>query len=351
MIRKIAFVAGGLLGVLILGALGVYLWAGHECSAHLARHYQTHHVDFPIPFPLSPSEIAALRVERAAKMAPPAAAAPAGTEPATPAPDPLAGVDLQAIALERAIANGKHLVESRFACVECHGRNFGGGKMIDSPAIGRILGVNLTSGRGGQIASYKASDWDRIVRHGVLPDGRPAAMPSRDYFGMSDHELSDVAAYIRSVPPVDNDVPRPTTGPVGKLLIATGKLPLAADMLPDHQAPHAVEPPPSAVTVEFGKHLVQVCTGCHRENLSGGPIAGGDPAWPPALNLTPHADGIAGWTYDDFVTALREGKRKSGVALRPPMSAMKSYASHLTETELKAMWAYLQTVPPVPTPQ
>ena len=31
-----------------------------------------------------------------------------------------------------------------------------------------------------------------------------------------------------------------------------------------------------------GKHLVQVCTGCHRSNLSGGPVPGGDPKWPPA---------------------------------------------------------------------
>lgn len=48
--------------------------------------------------------------------------------------------------------------------------------------------------------------------------------------------------------------------------------------------------------------------------------------------------------------ALRKGTSKDGRALRPPMAGMTAYAANITDTELKAMWAYLQTVPAKPDP-
>lgn len=341
--RTIAKIAGVVVGVGAIGALGASFWAKGKAAERLSKHYETHRVEVPVPFPLSEDELTALREEKAKALPPPAEG--------EAAPDPLAGVDLNALALERAQARGKHLVEARYACIECHGRNFGGGVMIDAPPIGKILGVNITTGKGGQVAKYTTADWDRIVRHGVKPDGLPAAMPSEDFFRMSDQELSDIIAYIRSVPPVDGEVARPTLGPVGTMLMATGGLPVSAERLPDHNAAHVAAPPKAEVSVEFGKHLVQICSGCHSANLAGGPVPGGDPSWPPAKNLTPHADGLKGWAYEDFVTALREGKSKNGMTLRPPMANMVAYGKNITETELKAMWAYLQTIPPVPTPK
>ena len=44
------------------------------------------------------------------------------------------------------------------------------------------------------VTDYEPADWDRIVRHGLLSDGRPAAMPSEDFQMMSDQELSDIIA-------------------------------------------------------------------------------------------------------------------------------------------------------------
>lgn len=341
MMKKLLLGLGALVVILLLGAGGGFLWAKGAASSRLAKTYESHRVDFPIPFPLTEAELAELRAQRGG---------PAGDLDGGTGADPLAGVDLTALARERAAARGKHLVESLYPCIECHGKDFGGGTMIDAPPIGKILGVNLTSGKGGEVAGYKASDWDRIVRHGILPDGRPTAMPSGDFFAMSDRELSDIVTYIQSVPPVDKTVPRPTLGPVGTLLMATGQLRLSAEEHKDHRAGHQALPPPAEGTAEYGKHLVQVCTGCHGTAFAGGPIVGGDPSWPPARNLTPHQDGLRGWSFDDFVRALREAKRKNGTPIRPPMSLMVNYAANMTETELRAMWAYLQTVPPVASP-
>jgi cytochrome c5 len=133
--------------------------------------------------------------------------------------------------------------------------------------------------------------------------------------------------------------------------VATGQLPLAADRVAEHNTAHAVAPPEAGATPEFGRHVAAVCTGCHRENLGGGPIVGGDPAWVPARNLTPHAEGLANWTYEQFVAAMREGKRPDGTSIQAPMTLIMPYAQRMTDTELQGLWAYLRSVPAHPTNQ
>jgi mono/diheme cytochrome c family protein len=322
----------GLVLVLLLCAIAVYAWALHKDRVLLARIIPTHEVDFPIPFPLSDDEVASIRRQRAV----------AGVEG-----DALAGVDLDSIARARAVERGDHLVHARYGCVECHGQDFGGGVMVDDPMLGQMLGPNITAGKGGRTASYTASDWDRIVRHGIRSDGRPAAMPSVDFQQMSDEELSDIVAYIGSRPAVNKTVPPVHLGPVGTVLLAVGLLPLSVDQIKDHMSPHPKYPPEAEPTAEFGMHLAATCMGCHGEDLSGGPIAGGDPSWPPASNLTRHPDGTAGWTYDQFAAVLRTGKKPDGTDVRAPMSQMVPYGQQMNDVEVRALWAYIQSVPPV----
>ena len=162
--------------------------------------------------------------------------------------------------------------------------------MIDAFPIGRLLGPNITTGKGSRTLNYTPADWDRIVRHGVLPTGQPAVMPSEDFKLMSDQELSDVIAYIRSRPPVDNEVPAPSFGPLGKFLLASGQLKFrrrSSIRIRERTRPSRPRP---KVSAEFGQHIASICVGCHRPNLAGGPIVGGDPSWVPARNLTPHAE-------------------------------------------------------------
>jgi len=316
-------VALGVVTLLVL-AVGVpYAWATITASKLHARTIETHRADFPIPFPLTDAEIAEL-------------------EP---------GQNAARVAFADAVARGDHLVHSRYGCVECHGQDFGGGVMLDSRILGTFLGPNLTTGRGSRTLDYTATDWDRAVRHGVAPDGHPTVMPSEDFQLMSDQELSDIVAYIRSLPPVDHEVAPPRLGPLGTVLVATRKMRFSADVIPIHTAPHAKLPPVAEATAEFGKHLAGTCAGCHGANFAGGPIAGGDPSWPPAMNLTPHADGLAGWSYGDFVGALRRGRRPDGTLLREPMSMLVVYGQNMSDIELQALWAFLQTLPPVATPR
>lgn len=338
-VRRLAIGAGGLLGlIVVIGGVG-YAWASSSTNSKLEAVREVHSNDFPIPFPLTETEIAEVRAERLAGMTANGAAS---------AEDPLSGVDLGALANERAVARGAHLLKTFYACAECHGADFGGGVMVDDPAIGRLLGPNLTLGTGSRTLNYTAADWDRIVRHGVKPNGSSSPMPSVDFFSMSDRELSDVVSYIRSLPAVNKEVPAVTFGPVGKMLVATGKFSFSADVHPTgHVIDHAPVPPAAVADAAFGKHLAQTCSGCHGPNLSGGPIVGGPPSWPPAANLTPM--GLVDWTFADFERALKEGVSKSGVAIREPMFSMQRFAQNMTDVELQALWAYISTLPAQPS--
>ncbi len=67
------------------------------------------------------------------------------------------------------------------------------------------------------------------------------------------------------------------------------------------------------------------------------------------INLTPDsATGIAEWTEEAFIQSLRTGKHQgqpNGRAILPPMPWQNMQFS--TEEDLKALWAYLRSLPPV----
>ena len=300
--RKVFKVLAWLIVVVIVLAAGAYAYAYTTASSRYHRQWTAHEVTFPIPFPLSDADIAALRSERSAS-------APKGA-------DPLAGVDLQAIARERAVANGRRLVDTRLGCANCHSADFGGKAIIDSIVVARWVAPNLTLGQGSVTASFRPQDWDRAVRHGIKHSDESSTMPCEEFLNLSDHELSDVVAYIRSKPPVNRDLGTTRIGPIFAFVGAFNSKAFPATYI-DHARPHLLEPPVAAATPEFGEHLVQVCRGCHGANLSGGKIAG-DPNMPEVANLTPHETGLKGWTEADFLRALREGKRKDGTAIPTP---------------------------------
>src|SRR4051812_22024425 len=242
-----------------------------------------------------------------------------------------------------ALAQGKHMAETR-GCNECHGADYGGNKVIDDPAMGRLFGPNLTKGKGSVTASFRDEDWIRAIRHGVAPDGRGLIlMPSEEYSHFSDEDLGSVIAYLKTVPAVDRDSVPLAPGPVARALLVAGKLKLAAEQI-DHANlnPKFVTPGP---TVEYGKYLSVGCAGCHGPNFSGGKIDIGPPDWPHAANLTPSGR-LAKWTEADFLKTLRTSKRPDETEVNPVMP--RSFGN-MTDVELKALWAYFKTLPAVET--
>jgi mono/diheme cytochrome c family protein len=169
-------------------------------------------------------------------------------------------------------------------------------------------------------------------------------MPSNEFASLSDRELSDIVAYIRSRPPVNRDVGKVRLGAVFAFLTATDPTMFAAEVT-DHQKAHATSPPPDSDLVALGAHIAPVCSGCHGPNYSGGKVAG-DPNMPVVANLTPDTSGVHGWTEADFLRAMHEGVRPDGTNINEAMP-WRVYGK-MRDPELKAVWAFLATLPPTP---
>ena len=235
------------------------------------------------------------------------------------------------------VAAGKRLATIR-GCNDCHAASMAGQVMIDDPAVGRLASANLTTGRA---APLTARDWERAVRHGVRRDGSPLfLMPSHEFAEIADDDLAAIVAYAQSLPPVRSTVPATRPGPIVRALHLAGQFVLLPAEQIDHARPHAahVDAEPTA---KYGDYLARGCIGCHGPNLSGGKIPGAPPEWKPAANIT--SKGIAHYTEADFIRALRTGVRPGGT----PIDTLMPWrlTKEMTDVELKALYAYLKTVP------
>jgi mono/diheme cytochrome c family protein len=69
-----------------------------------------------------------------------------------------------------------------------------------------------------------------------------------------------------------------------------------------------------------------------------------------AMNLTPDkATGLGSWTPEMFIAAIRTGKHQgTGRAILPPMPWY--WYKSMTDDDLKAIFAYLQSLPPANNP-
>lgn len=250
------------------------------------------------------------------------------------------------LAGDELVERGEHIAHIR-GCTECHAEDSGGMEFADDPAFGLLWTSNLTRGEGGIASAYTDRDWDRAIRHGVGPDGKPLVfMPSHEFWPMSDDDIAALIAYYRHLPPVDRVRPESRPGPLARLLYLTGQLPLVPAKLVDHEAERPAAPA-EGPTVEYGAYLATGCIGCHGQGLSGGPIAGGDPSWPPARNITPDDEtGIGTWSLQDFMRAMRQGVRPDGSALDPSMPIQAT--QHFTDVETTALYNYLMSLDPVP---
>jgi mono/diheme cytochrome c family protein len=241
------------------------------------------------------------------------------------------------------IARGRHFVTAINGCIDCHGANLSGSIFLDVPPF-RVVAPNLTRGQGGIAASFTDEDFVLAIRHGLDPEHhRLFIMPSDTYTWLSDRDLADVIAYVKSAPPVDHVLPDTEFTPLGRALLAFGQFPpFPADII-DHNAMHPAAEP-AAATVAYGQYLAHAagCLDCHGAGLSGGAIPGMPPDTPHSQNITP--TGIGTWSEPDFVHAIRTGTRPDGTSINPLMP-WRDYAL-MSDTELAALYKYLRQVPP-----
>ncbi len=248
-------------------------------------------------------------------------------------------------------------------CTSCHTATepgsapFAGGYRIPSP-MGPIISSNITPSKTHGIGNYSLDDFSRAVREGVEPDGTHLypAMPYSAYAGISDEDISALYAYFMlgveaaETSPPETDLPFPFD--LRALMIGWNLL----------FAGHGFTPQTGASEqAQRGQYLVETlghCSACHSPRnammgeersrfLAGGTIGG----WV-APNITPDpVAGIGGWSEDAGVTFLREGYAPgTGVAAGSMAEAVEHSLRYLTEDDLRAIAAYLKTVPPIADP-
>jgi mono/diheme cytochrome c family protein len=256
------------------------------------------------------------------------------------------------------VARGEYIVRDVAACGGCHAADakqpdgpLSGGKEFRDWRVGISRASNLTPDPETGLGKWSEAEIVRAIRNGQARNGRLLApvMPYEWLHEMSDNDAVAVARYLKSLPPVHNDVKQSTN-----LIFKLGKLFLKPKPA---VAIAAATPGPTA---EYGSYLSQhvgLCAECHTPR--GGLLSRADrnrlfagvthppkdfPA-PPA-NLTPdRASGIGKWSEADFVTTIRTGTDPDGDRLNPFMPWQEN--RRMTDDDLRAIYSYLRTLPPI----
>ena len=246
---------------------------------------------------------------------------------------------------DHALKEGKRIFQYR-GCEACHGEQLQGLVYLDNPALGLVITPNLTTGQDGIGSQRTDEDLVRAIKYGVGPDGTALLfMPSTEFYYLSDEDLGQVLAYIRSIPPVENE-PGPSQLSFTGFIVMNFTRDitfLAAELIPhDETPPQAPDP---NISPEYGQYLSISCMVCHGATYSGGEIPGFPPEWPAAPNLTSGVGSrLPTWGDEGFIEMIRYGE-KHGRAIQPAYMPWTSYR-HMTEDELRAVYAFLMSLPP-----
>jgi mono/diheme cytochrome c family protein len=247
-------------------------------------------------------------------------------------------------------------------CGQCH---FGGdgrlsGKLLDEAPkiIGRITAPNITTDTAHGIGKWTVANLDYFLRTGVKPNGKKAFIAMPRFPNMADEDLMSIIYFLKS----DSAIAKASSAtmqPIKVTMIGN----LAARMLSMNFAYPEVKimKPDSSDLVKTGKYLVNDvfhCFACHSANparidilhpeKSTGYLGGGSKLHNSnkekiiSSNLTfDMASGIGNYSLADFRRTLRNGQKKNGKWMSPPMVPYPL----LTDNEIEAIFAYLKTVP------
>lgn len=280
--------------------------------------------------------------------------------------------DIKVEITDERVARGEYLANDVTACIYCHsslnwdyyaggfpdpGTNGAGGwHIVESMGIMGGFDLYASNITPSALGSWTDGELIRAIVEGLNREGEPLfpIMPYGRYVNMDEEDLYSIVAYVRSLEPVPNPLPKKKVKRLFKYIERT--FPQAYDPQPR---------PDPADRVAYGKYLATIgdCINCHTTmtssgkpiegmDLAGGnsyPLSGGGVVY--SSNLTPDPEtGIGVWSEDDFIDLFRsfnepmkvpEYKKEENTVMPWP-----AY-SGMTDEDLGAIYAYLQSAKPV----
>lgn len=266
-------------------------------------------------------------------------------------------------ATEARLARGQYLTEAA-ACFHCHsehdlsvpeypvatGRR-GAGWEMPIPELGKVVAPNITSDPVTGIGAWSDDEIARAIQEGISRDGSALfpLMPYGNFRNLDEDDLASIVVFLRTVPAVSQVRQR------SELIFPLSVL---VNVMPKPMAAHA---PVARTTPETrGEYLVRNvagCQDCHSPAHNGDPLDGMDlgggfklsdpgrnmaPVF--ALNITSDPSGIAHYDEGLFVEVLQTGHLPGRMLSHiMPFGNFRNF----TEGDLRDMFAYLKTVPPV----
>jgi cytochrome c553 len=225
----------------------------------------------------------------------------------------------------QSVLEGHRLALIRGCSGGCHGVNIEGGVFIDNLLLARLVAPNLTAAA----RRYSNADLARIIRRGVRPDGLSViGMPSEMFSGLTDEDLGEILAYVRSVPPRPGPAPERRLGPVARIAFVAGQLRPAAELVRRATLLTGIWPEDGDSNAR-GAYLARTsCTECHGLDLRGS-----DPA--PDLRIA------GGYSFEAFRGLMQTGKALGNRELPLMSSVARGRFSHFSDQELRELYAFL----------
>jgi mono/diheme cytochrome c family protein len=259
------------------------------------------------------------------------------------------------LAASAAASPGEYLTRAA-DCVACHtapgGVPFAGGRAFKLP-VGTIYSPNITPDKQTGIGDYTDDEWVAAIQRGIGRGGRRLypVMPYTSYTLMTREDALAIKAYLLTLQPV-HAAPPANTLPFPFNQRWTLSLWNFANFADQRFQPDSSKSP----EWNRGAYLVRGlghCEQCHTPRnfmlglKSGHDLAGAQAAGWVAYNITSDRDhGIGAWSDADLAQYLATGTAPGhGPASGPMAEAITNSLRFLTPEDIKAMVAYLRTVP------
>ena len=270
---------------------------------------------------------------------------------------------------EADLANGKTMFFAG-GCASCHAApaskdcenpkiadrlELAGGRCLKTP-FGTFYVPNISPDSESGIGGWTTPQFIKAMREGVSPSGEHyyPAFPYTSYQRMADTDLTDLKAFLDTLPAIKSDVPEHdlsfpfnirATLMGWKFMFLDGKR-----FQPD---------PEKSDLLNRGAYLVEGpghCGECHSpRNILGGIVSdkrfsgAEDPEGKGVVpNITPHSEGIEDWSEADIVTSLETGLTPSFDTFGGNMVKVQENMAELSSQDRKAIAAYLKSLPALP---